>query len=87
MASKNVLLQMKIEDVLTDILVQTGSDNVIVDTTTNKTLTTYLSEIVAKINNVQGSVTNETQIKGWIVAPARERGLKSSKVSCRESYS
>lgn len=36
MASKNVLLQMKIEDVLTDILVQTGSDNVIVDTTTNK---------------------------------------------------
>lgn len=63
MASKSVLLQMKIEDVLTDILVQTGSDNVIVDTTTNKTLTTYLSEIVAKINNVQGSATNETQIK------------------------
>ena len=66
MASKNVLLQMKIEDVLTDILVQTGSDNVIVDTATNKTLTTYLSEIVAKINNIQGSATNETQIKGWI---------------------
>lgn len=66
MASKNVLLQMKIEDVLTDILVQTGSDNVIVDTATNKTLTTRLSEIVAQIKNVQDTATSETQIKGWI---------------------
>lgn len=66
MASKNVLLQMKIEDVLTDILVQTGSDNVIVDATSNKTLTTRLSEIVAQIKNVQDIAVKEETIKGWI---------------------
>lgn len=66
MASKNVLLQMKIEDVLTDILVQTGSDNVIVDAASNKTLTTRLSEIVAQIKNVQDIAVKEETIKGWI---------------------
>lgn len=49
MARKNVVLQMMIENVLTDIMAQTGADNVIVDSTTNEMLSTRLASISADI--------------------------------------
>lgn len=53
MAKKNVLLQMKIEEILTDIMVQTGSDNVIVDSEKNETLATRLATIAEQISRLQ----------------------------------
>ena len=50
MANKNVILKMRIEDVLQSLMVQTGADNVIVDSSTNKTLATALAEITADLN-------------------------------------
>lgn len=49
MARKNVVLQMMIENVLTDIMAQTGADNVVVDSTTNEMLSTRLASIAADI--------------------------------------
>lgn len=52
MATKNVVLQMKIEDILQDLMVKTGSDNVIVDSSTQETLATRLSTIMATLEEV-----------------------------------
>ena len=49
MARKNVVLQMKIENVLTDIMAQTGADNVIVDSSTNEMLSTRLASIATDV--------------------------------------
>lgn len=60
MAKRNVILQMMIEGVLTDIMVQTGADNVIVDSTTGETLATRLASITADIEAaVAGGMTDE----------------------------
>lgn len=53
MAKKNVLLQMKIEEILTDIMVQTGADNVIVDSEKSENLATRLATIAEQISQLQ----------------------------------
>ena len=53
MAKKNVLLQMKLEEILTDIMVQTASDNVIVDSESNETLATRLATLAEQIKQLQ----------------------------------
>ena len=53
MAKKNVLLQMKLEEILTDIMVQTASDNVIVDSESNETLATRLATLAEQIEQLQ----------------------------------
>lgn len=60
MAKKNVLLQMKIEEILTDIMVQTGADNVIVDSAKGENLATRLATIASQISELQtGGVSEE----------------------------
>lgn len=56
MANKNVILQMKIEDILTDLMVKTGADNVVVNSETNETLATRLASIASQLNQ---SITSE----------------------------
>lgn len=58
MATKNVSLQMKINNVITDIMVKTGADNVVVNSTTGELLSTRLTQIATDISNaVAGGVT------------------------------
>ena len=51
MASKNAILQMMIEEVLTDLMVKTESGNVIVNSTTGETLSTRLAGIASQASN------------------------------------
>lgn len=52
------ILQMYIEETLKEVWVKTGADNVIVDETTGKTLTTALAEIIADLQTaVAGGLT------------------------------
>lgn len=58
MATKNVALQTLINGVLTDIMVQTGSDNVIVNSSTGETLANRLTQLATDISNaVAGGIT------------------------------
>lgn len=58
MATKNVALQTLIEGVVTDIMVKTGSDNVIVDSSTGETLAARLVQLATDISNaVAGGIT------------------------------
>ena len=66
MASKNVILQMKLEEVLTDIMVRTGSENVIVDEAKGETLATRLAKITADINNAVANSINEEKVNTLI---------------------
>ena len=66
MAAKNVILQMKIEDVLTDLLPKTIAAQVIVDESSNKTLATALSEIMASLEGAMDSEAVGTQISAAI---------------------
>lgn len=68
MAKKNVVLQMMIEGVLTDIMVQSGADNIIVDSATNKTLATQLAEIAADIESAVAGGITPTQVDEKISA-------------------
>lgn len=51
MAAKNAILQMIIENVLTDLMVRSGADNVIVDKNTGETLATRLASISSTAAN------------------------------------
>jgi hypothetical protein len=52
MATKNIMLQMKLESVLTDLMVRTGADNVIVDSSSQETLATRLASIAGKLDQL-----------------------------------
>lgn len=69
MATKNIMLQMKLESVLTDLMVRTGADNVIVDSSSQETLATRLASIASKLNQLTeatgGAITQET-VEGLI---------------------
>ena len=68
MARKNVVLQMMIENVLTDILVQTGADNIIVDSTTNEMLSTRLATIAADIQAAAAAGITMEQVQAEVDA-------------------
>lgn len=65
---KNVSLQMKINGVLEDIMVKTGADNVIVNSTTGETLSARLTSIASDLSSaVSGGVTT-AQVNSLISA-------------------
>ena len=68
MARKNVVLQMKIENALTDIMAQTGADNVIVDSKTNEMLSTRLASIAAEIQSVAAAGITMEQVQAEVDA-------------------
>ena len=68
MARKNVVLQMMIENVLTDIMAQTGADNVVVDSTTNEMLSTRLASIAADIEAAAKAGITMEQVQAAIDA-------------------
>ena len=68
MASKNVILQMKLENVLTDIMVRTGSDNVIVDVAKNETLATRLASIASDLQSMTANGMTESKVNELITA-------------------
>ena len=68
MARKNVVLQMMIENVLTDIMAQTGADNVIVDSTTNEMLSTRLATIAADIQAAAAAGITIEQVQAEVDA-------------------
>lgn len=68
MASKNVILQMKLENVLTDIMVRTGSDNVIVDVAKNETLATRLASIARDLQSMTANGMTEGKVNELITA-------------------
>ena len=72
MARKNVVLQMKIENVLTDIMAQTGADNVIVDSTTNEMLSTRLASIAADIEAAAKAGITMEQVQAEVDAKIDE---------------
>lgn len=53
MAAKNIILQMKLENAIVDLMVRAGADNVIVDSDSNETLATRLATIAAQITALQ----------------------------------
>lgn len=68
MASKNVILQMKLEEVLTDIMVRTGADNVIVDVAKNETLATRLASIARDLQSATANGMTEGKVNELITA-------------------
>ena len=68
MARKNVVLQMMIENVLTDIMAQTGADNVIVDSKTNEMLSTRLASIAADIEAASKAGITMEQVEAEVDA-------------------
>ena len=66
MATKNVVLQMKIEDILHDLMVKTGADNVIVDSATNETLATRLASIMTTLQDVTSGTVVDQKITAAI---------------------
>ena len=68
MARKNVVLQMMIENTLTDIMAQTGADNVIVDSKTNEMLSTRLASMAADIQAASSSGITLEQVQAEVDA-------------------
>ena len=62
MATKNAVLQMMIEQVLTDLMVKTSSGNVIVNADTGETLTTRLASIAAMATNYATTSQMQTYV-------------------------
>ena len=62
MAAKNVILQMKIEEVLYDLLPKTIAAQVIVDDGTQETLATRLASIMSKLDGIVDSSTIDSKI-------------------------
>ena len=62
MATKNAVLQMMIEQVLTDLMVKTQSGNVIVNTDTGETLSTRLASIAAAASTYATTSAMETYV-------------------------
>lgn len=62
MATKNAVLQMMIEQVLTDLMVKTSSGNVIVNADTGETLTTRLASIAAMTTNYATTSQMQTYV-------------------------
>lgn len=63
---KNVLLQMKIEGIVHDLMVRTNSANVIVDATTNETLETRLASIMTSLGTILTEAEAQTMINAAI---------------------
>lgn len=66
MAKVNAILQMQIEGVLKEAWVKTGTDNVIVDESSGKTLTTRLAELAADISGAVAGGVTVSQVQGLI---------------------
>lgn len=66
MAAKNVILQMKLENVLTDLMVKTGADNVIVDGSTGETLATRLASIMSQLSGLASGTMVDEKISAAI---------------------
>lgn len=62
MAAKNAILQMKIEEVLNDLLPKTIAAQVIVDDGTQETLATRLASIMSKLDGIVDSGTIDSKI-------------------------
>ena len=62
MATKNAVLQMMIEQVLTDLMVKTQAGNVIVNADTGETLTTRLASIAAAATNYATTSQMQTYV-------------------------
>lgn len=62
MATKNTVLQMMIEQVLTDLMVKTEAGNVIVNLTTGETLATRLASIASAATNYATTSAMETYV-------------------------
>lgn len=62
MANKNVLTQMMIDGVLQNIMLQTGADNVIVDTAKGEMLSTRLASIAAALAGMNSSTEVDNKI-------------------------
>ena len=63
---KNVSLQMMINGVLTDIMVKTGADNVIVNSSTGETLSARLTSIASDIESAVAGGLTSTQVSTMI---------------------
>lgn len=68
MAKKNVILQMMIEDVITDLMVQSGSDNVIVDSASGETLATRLAKIASDIKGLGDNAMTSERVQQTVSA-------------------
>lgn len=66
MATKNVALQTKINGVLTDIMVKTGADNVVVDSSTGELLSARLAQIATDLANAVAGGITPTQVDAKI---------------------
>lgn len=62
MAAKNAVLQMIIENVLTDLMIRSGADNIIVDQGTGETLSTRLASIASTAANFVKQSDMETYV-------------------------
>lgn len=63
MATKNVLTQMMVDGVIQNIMVQTGADNVIVDSAKGEMLSTRLASIATSLSNIATDTTVDTKIQ------------------------
>lgn len=68
MATKNVALQTKINGILTDIMVKTGADNVVVDSSTGELLSARLAQIATDISNVVAGGVTSSQVDAKVSA-------------------
>lgn len=57
---KSATLQMKVNSVLQDILLKSSSDNVVVDSKTNETLTNRLNSITSDIESLNSGLSGVT---------------------------
>jgi 3-keto-L-gulonate-6-phosphate decarboxylase len=66
MAMKNVILKMKVDNAIQELMVKTGADNVIVDSATGKTLSTALAELAQDIDAAVAGGLKSTEVQGMI---------------------
>lgn len=66
MAMKNVILKMRLENAIQDLMVRTGADNVIVDSTTNETLATRLAQIATDIDAAVAGGLKASEVQSMI---------------------
>lgn len=66
MAMKNVILKMKVDNAIQELMVKTGADNVIVDSATGKTLSTALAELAQDIDSAVAGGLKASEVQGMI---------------------
>lgn len=76
--SKNVILQMQIENILQELMIRTASDNVIVDSITQETLATRLATLASKIASLESNENVTTEQVQTIVNDAIDQLIGSA---------